>query len=184
MYCLSTYFMLQYARQECITVPLSQYQDQNGDSTGHYTVVGSLFFEAIRQKSNKIRRKARSSSITPKNLKAPWRTLQKAYMVSCLEYFAKWLGSGEEQGGVLYSEAGILKNYVATTLGLSEIELRFCPWLILYKYRTGWPGLSSSFGPYYMYMHRGVRPRVSFRCQDLRLNTVHIHRLKISHQSN
>jgi hypothetical protein len=31
-------------------------------------------------------------------------------------------------------EAGILKNYCATNSGSSEIELRFCPWLILFKY--------------------------------------------------
>jgi hypothetical protein len=34
------------------------------------------------------------------------------------------------------------------------------------------PALRSSHAcPYYVYMHRGARPKVSLRCQDLRLNT-------------
>jgi hypothetical protein len=36
--------------------------------------------------------------------------------------------------GVLYTEAGISNNnYCATNSGLPEVELRFCPWLILLK---------------------------------------------------
>ncbi len=37
-------------------------------------------------------------------------------------------------------EAGISKNYP----GSPEVELRFCPWLILFKYWTRWPDRSSS----------------------------------------
>jgi hypothetical protein len=32
------------------------------------------------------------------------------------------------------TEAGISKNYCATNSSLSEVELRFCPWLIFFKY--------------------------------------------------
>jgi len=32
------------------------------------------------------------------------------------------------------SEAGISKNYSATNSGSPEVELRFCPWIILFKY--------------------------------------------------
>jgi hypothetical protein len=31
-------------------------------------------------------------------------------------------------------EAGISKNYYATNSGSPEVELRFFPWLILFKY--------------------------------------------------
>jgi hypothetical protein len=31
-------------------------------------------------------------------------------------------------------EAGISKNYCATNSGSPEVELRFCPWLIMIKY--------------------------------------------------
>ncbi len=40
------------------------------------------------------------------------------------------------------SEAGISKNYCATNSGSPEDELRFCPFLLLLKYRTGWPYLN------------------------------------------
>jgi hypothetical protein len=35
---------------------------------------------------------------------------------------------------VPHSEAGISKNYCAANSGSPEVELRFCPWLILFKY--------------------------------------------------
>jgi hypothetical protein len=31
-------------------------------------------------------------------------------------------------------EAGISKNHCATNSGSPEVELRFCPWIILFKY--------------------------------------------------
>ncbi len=31
-------------------------------------------------------------------------------------------------------EAGVSKNYCATNSGSPEVELRFCPWIILFKY--------------------------------------------------
>jgi hypothetical protein len=31
-------------------------------------------------------------------------------------------------------KAGISKNYCATNSGSPEVELRFCPWFILFKY--------------------------------------------------
>jgi hypothetical protein len=34
-------------------------------------------------------------------------------------------------------EARISKNYSATNSGSPEVELRFCPWLIWFKYLTG-----------------------------------------------
>jgi hypothetical protein len=34
----------------------------------------------------------------------------------------------------LQPEAGISKNYCATNSGSPEVELRFCPWLIMFKY--------------------------------------------------
>jgi hypothetical protein len=39
-------------------------------------------------------------------------------------------------GSWLYvlAEAGILENYCAKKLRLRAVELRFCPWLILFKY--------------------------------------------------
>jgi hypothetical protein len=40
------------------------------------------------------------------------------------------------EGPILYKsspEAGISENYCATNSGLPEVELRFFPWLILFK---------------------------------------------------
>ncbi len=34
----------------------------------------------------------------------------------------------------LQPEAGIVKNYCATNSGSPEVDLRFCPWIILFKY--------------------------------------------------
>ncbi len=34
----------------------------------------------------------------------------------------------------LHPEAGISKNYCATNPGISEVEVRFCSWLIVFKY--------------------------------------------------
>ncbi len=71
----------------------------------------------------------------------------------------------------MLSEAGISKNYCATDSGSPEVELRFCPWLILFKYWTGWPVLNfwSMLYVNFISMHRGARPKV--RWQDLKLNT-------------
>jgi len=54
-------------------------------------------------------------------------------------------------------------QYCATNSGPPEVELRFCPWIILFKYWTCRPDLGSSLCPYYVYMHRGGRPKVSLR---------------------
>jgi hypothetical protein len=53
-------------------------------------------------------------------------------------------------------EAGISKNYCATNSGLPEVELRFCPWIILFNFWTGRTDLRSSLCPYYVYMHSGA----------------------------
>jgi hypothetical protein len=37
-----------------------------------------------------------------------------------------------------------------------EVELRFCPWIMLFKDWTGWPDLSSALFPYYVYVLRGA----------------------------
>ncbi len=47
-----------------------------------------------------------------------------------------------------FPEAGFSKNYCAKNSGSSEVELRLCPWLILFKYCTGRPGFSIC--PYYV----------------------------------
>ena len=47
--------------------------------------------------------------------------------------------------GVMSPEAGISKNYCAKKSGLPEVELRFCLWIILFKYGTG-RGLGSASG--------------------------------------
>ncbi len=38
--------------------------------------------------------------------------------------------------------SSVSKNYCATNSGSPEVELRFCSWLILFKYWTGWPRLT------------------------------------------
>jgi hypothetical protein len=43
---------------------------------------------------------------------------------------------------VPHSEAEISKNYCAANLGSPEVELRFCPWLILYCSNTELGGLT------------------------------------------
>jgi hypothetical protein len=42
----------------------------------------------------------------------------------------KWCGQAERSN----AETGISKNYCATNTGLPKVELRFCPWIILFKY--------------------------------------------------
>ncbi len=74
----------------------------------------------------------------------------------------------------LNPEAGISKNYCATKSSSPEVELWFYRWIILFKYWTGRPDLSSSLCPYYA---NGARPKVSLRWQDLRLYTVHVNRM-------
>ncbi len=43
------------------------------------------------------------------------------------------------------------QNCCATNSGSSKVELKFFPWLILFKYWTGWPVLSSFLWHYYVY---------------------------------
>jgi hypothetical protein len=38
------------------------------------------------------------------------------------------------QAGSEIAKAEIHKNYCATNSGSPEVELRFCPWLIMFKY--------------------------------------------------
>ncbi len=64
-----------------------------------------------------------------------------------------------------------LKELLFNKLGLPEVELRFWPWFILFKYWTGWLDLSSSLCLYYVWTYRGAGPKVSLRWKDLRLNT-------------
>ncbi len=52
------------------------------------------------------------------------------------------------------SWGGIFIQYCTTNSSSPEVELRFCQWIILYKYWTGRPDLSSFLCPYYsMRMH-------------------------------
>ncbi len=44
-------------------------------------------------------------------------------------------------------EAGISKNYCTTSSGSPEVVMRFCPWLILFKYQTGWLDLAFLYVP-------------------------------------
>ncbi len=68
--------------------------------------------------------------------------------------------------------SGISKNNCKTYSGSPEVELKICPWLILFRYWTGRPDLSSFLSVPIMCMHIGARPKVSLlRRQDLRLNT-------------
>ncbi len=65
-------------------------------------------------------------------------------------------------------EAGISQNYCATNLGSRELELRFCPWALLYVR--------------IMCMHKAARSKVRLRWQDLRFNISYTERLKFPPQ--
>ncbi len=60
-------------------------------------------------------------------------------------------GTGRHYTYELDPVARISKNHCAGNSGSPEVELSFCPWLTLFKYWTGWPDLSSSLCPYYVY---------------------------------
>ncbi len=62
--------------------------------------------------------------------------------------------SGKGRVWTRYSEAGMSKNNCAANSGSPEVELRCGPSLILFKYWTGWPDLSSFCVPI---MWRGLR---------------------------
>ncbi len=84
-------------------------------------------------------------------------------------FYPPW---GCEDSVRVWAGDGISKDYWAANSGSPEVELRFFPWLILFKYWTGWPDVSPSLCPYYLYAYcRGARPKVSLRWHDLRLNT-------------
>jgi hypothetical protein len=57
-------------------------------------------------------------------------------------------GSSKQRDGgkTTGPEAGASKNYFTAYLGSPEVERRFCPWLMLFKYCTMYrlPGLSCS----------------------------------------
>jgi hypothetical protein len=75
------------------------------------------------------------------------------------------------------SEAG--KNFCALNSGSPEVELRFCPWIIVFKYfnLAAWP--ESSLCLYNVCMLRGVRPKVSLRSAsgDRTSSSIHVHRM-------
>jgi hypothetical protein len=101
-----------------------------------------------------------TSFSAPLNFLTEWTDKYRVLRVSQDLYF--WV-----------TEAGIIKNNCAINSGSSEVELRFCLWLILFKYWTGWLDQSSSFFPYYAY--RGAWPKGILRWQDLRL--IHVQRM-------
>jgi hypothetical protein len=61
---------------------------------------------------------------------------------------------------VYRTEVGISKNYCTTNSNTPEVELWFCPWLILFTYWIGCSDLRSSLCPYYVYQPRLTWPQV------------------------
>jgi hypothetical protein len=70
------------------------------------------------------------------------------------------------------SEAGTSKTYCATSSGSPQVELRFCPWIILFII-LNWAALPEAFSMslWCVCIFRGARPNFSLRWQDLRSNT-------------
>ncbi len=67
---------------------------------------------------------------------------------------------------ILQPEARISKKYWTTKSGSPEVELRSCPWLILFIHWTG-----ALLSVLIMCKQRGARSKVNLRWQNLRLST-------------